>query len=286
MEVGPASDSLSISDSSEASTNPVPDGYVVVSPGTFKMGSPYGLFVPESEPCRYADEYPHQVSLSRSFLMKQTEVTQAEWVEVMGYNPSSNPECDACPVETVTRLEALEYTIALSEAEGLQPCYSITCPESEGPCAIWLFGDIYACEGYRLPTEAEWEYAARAGISTATYNGDIAEADCDATSSLPEPIAWYAQNSGETTHAVAQKDPNPWGLYDMLGNVQEWTWDDYADYESFVTDPLGVGGGLSTARGCADRDLPRDCRAATRFKYCEGCSASSLGFRLVKTLFE
>jgi formylglycine-generating enzyme required for sulfatase activity len=125
----------------------------------------------------------------------------------------------------------------------------------------------------------------RVGI---TRNGDIAEANCYGASPVLEPIAWYPENSSSTTHAVAQKDANPWGLYDMLGNVREWTWDGHAAYPGDVTDPVGPTSGASGSnrvyRGCSWGYTARYCRAAYRGGYSPGYRLDGLGFRPARSL--
>lgn len=255
--------------------------YVKIPAGTFEMGSP------ESEPDRSDDETQHEVTITRPFFMKRTEVTQAEWESLMGHNPSresaygaasGKTDCpDSCPVERVSWNDAIAYVNKLSEKEGLETCYETEdCGGNpSGGCEVgvdFCDGD-YACskiefkgldcKGYRLPTEAEWEYAARAGATGATY-GPL------------DDIAWYARNTGEMggiqlrkgTRPVGQKKPNDFGLYDMLGNVYEWTSDYYfAGYpDEPVVDPLGFADGFGRLlRGCSVKDTERKCRLAFRF---------------------
>ncbi|MDP6947383.1 MAG: formylglycine-generating enzyme family protein, partial [Myxococcota bacterium] len=170
-------------------------------------------------------------TISRDFWIQKTEVTQAQWQDLMGVNPAHFSGCGLdCPVEQVTFTEVLGYLNALSEKEGLEACYTVTeetLDWPEGP----------SCEGYRLPTEAEWEYTARAGTTGPAY-GDV------------PTIAWVYDNSyptGDPTkpepRPVAQKPTNAWGLHDTLGNVYEWTWDWYAEYDlETATDPTGLDG--------------------------------------------
>jgi formylglycine-generating enzyme required for sulfatase activity len=262
---------------------------VIIPAGTFTMGSP------PTEPCRDGLETQHEVTLTQSFSLKPTEVTQAEWQALMGNNPSgASPGCDDCPVETVNWYEALAYCNALSASAGLEACYTLSgcnalSPGTNMTCTGVTVtapdGDVYGCEGYRLPTESEWEYAARAGTTEATYNGDIGEGDCTPVSPVLEPIAWYSENSSSTTHPVAQKDANPWGLYDMLGNVWEWTWDRKAAYPGDVTDPTGASNGSNRVfRGCCWISAARDCRAAYRFDFSPVYRFAVLGFRPARSL--
>ena len=192
---------------------PAPVGFVYIEPGTFMMGSPTG------EDGRSDDETQHQVTLTRGFYLQTTEVTQGEWQRVMGNNPSHFANCGSdCPVEMVSWMDAVAYANALSLEEGLVECY-------DGRGNVVGAATIYDCDGYRLPTEAEWEYAARAGSGRAQYG-------------VSGRIAWTGDNSDGTVHPVGVLRPNRWGLFDMLGNVLEWTNDVYGPYGDSATDPL------------------------------------------------
>lgn len=202
----------------------VSENFVFVEGGSFKMGSN-----DESEL-----EQPRLSVTVSSFYIGKYEVTQEEYQKIMGLNPSDNSwnaqdgeNQDLLPVECVTWYEALVYCNELSIAEGLTPCYTIngnTNPSKweKEPTRKW---DAVTCNwnanGYRLPTEAEWEYAARGGNKTRgyTYSG----------SNTIENVAWYTDNSNEKTHQVGKKTPNELGIYDMSGNVSEWCWDWYND---------------------------------------------------------
>lgn len=208
----------------------MPPNMVVVQGGTFDMGST-GIDA-------RADEKPvHQVSLS-GFSIGKYEVTQKEWEEIMGSTRNrSKWKGDNLPVECVTWYEAVEYCNLRSTAEGLDPVYSGS-------------GDKIVCDfsknGYRLPTEAEWEYAAKGGTGVAAYT-------LYAGSNTPGDVAWYDANSNTTIHPIGQKAPNSLGLYDMSGNVREWCWDRYdASYykKSPSENPTGPEtGGSRVSRG-------------------------------------
>ncbi len=234
-----------------------PQGYVRIAPGTFTMGSPVGEADRDDDD---DDERQHSVTITRAFCMKATEVTQSEWQTVMGSNPSRFSNCGAnCPVERVSWEDAVGYANALSRRGGLPECYA-------GSTFTGL-----GCRGYRLPTEAEWEYAARAGTAGATY-GNL------------DSVAWYPANSGSATHPVGQKQPNAWGLYDMLGNVWEWTGDWFGAYSGETSDPAGAPAGPDRVwRGGSWFNINRETRVALRGIATPDVHNGHLGFRLVRT---
>ncbi len=250
-----------------------PPGYSYIPAGTFTMGSPI------SEPDRGSDETQHEVTLTRAFWMKQTEVTQGEWQTLMGNNPSlfqgpSYPDAVNRPVEMVSWWDALAFANLMSSNAGLSSCYTLTgCSGTPGggnyECTDATFAGA-GCTGYRLPTESEWEYAARAGTTGARY------------AEPPGDVAWSSENSGAQTHAVAGKLANAWGLFDMLGNVWEWTWDWYGTYPGAVTDPTGAAtGALRAARGAT---YNFDATFARSAKRAAGTPFGNLGFRLVRSV--
>ena len=171
---------------------------------------------PADEKDRYPDEGPQTtVTIRHGFWMGKYEVTQAEYLAVMGKNPSHFTGDETRPVDSVTWADATEYCAQLTKRERTA-------------------GRIAAGLAYRLPTEAEWEYACRAGTKTRFSYGD------DPDYSQLTDYAWYRQNAGFTTHPVGQKKPNPWGLYDMLGNAWEWCQDWYGAYPGgTAVDPQG-----------------------------------------------
>lgn len=213
---------------------------VRVKGGTFQMGSP------DTEPDRVSDERQHAVTV-QDFAIGATEVTQAQWRAVMGNNPSANKDCDDCPVEQVSWNEVQEYIDKLNAKAG---------------------------KTYRLPTEAEWEYACRSGGKAELYCGG---ADLD-------QLAWYGTNSEGKSHPGGQKTPNGLGLYDMSGNVWEWSCSAYAkDYDGSETRCRGKNlAGQVANRGGAWGNNPLNARAAARFWNSPTYRHFYLGFRLAQ----
>ncbi|MDR0448598.1 MAG: SUMF1/EgtB/PvdO family nonheme iron enzyme [Treponema sp.] len=252
---------------------------VRINGGAFTMGSP------ASEPERGRDETPHRVTVS-SFYMGKYQVTQKDYEEIMGTNPSrfKGPNL---PVEMVSWYDAVEYCNKRSQKEGLSPAYTIN---SRTPAAGYPITNARVslnrnATGYRLPTEAEWEYASRAGTATPFSTGN------NITTSQANYNGYHPYNNNakgtnrEKTTDVGSFAPNPWGLYDMHGNVWEWCWDWYASYPSRVqTNPLGPASGtLRVFRGgswgSAGHYLRSDCRFGINPFY----HLSIIGFRVVRS---
>jgi formylglycine-generating enzyme required for sulfatase activity len=247
-----------------------PTNMVFISPGTFRMGSP------EDELDRYDNEGPQtDVTISRGFWMGKCEVTQGEYEGVMGNNPSwcnGDRTADGYPdfgtdltrpVEQVSWNDATEYCAKLTERERLA-------------------GRIAPNSVYRLPTEAEWEYACRSWTSTRYSYGD------DPGYTNLTNYAWYSDNSARQTHPVGQKLPNPWGLHDMHGNVYEWCQDRWGDYVGGIAlDPQGPETGWDRVFRGGDYgdwgglDCLRVCRSSARERDFQVNGNYYSGFRVV-----
>jgi formylglycine-generating enzyme required for sulfatase activity len=232
-------------------------GFVRIEGGSFQMGSSTGE----------SNEKPIHTVTVKSFSMGKYQVTQKEWTAVMGSNPS-NFKGDNRPVENVTWYETVEYCNKRSLKEGLTPAYRGS-------------GDTITCDwnanGYRLPSEAEWEFAAKGGAKEyliTEYSG----------SNNVEAVAWYTGNSGSSTHPVGTKAANSLGLYDMSGNVWEWCWDWYGPYDnSSQTNPAGASSGsVRVVRGGSWLNSAGLVRSAYRYSYAPSFRSSYIGFRLVR----
>lgn len=236
---------------------------VMVLKGSFTMGSPAG------EAGRGLDEVQHTVTLTTDFWMAESEVTQKQYRNLMGSNPA-NFIGDDLPVENVNWSDAVAYCNTLSLIEGLTPCYQIS-----GTTVAWPSG--VKCTGYRLPTEAEWEYAANpATLPRTVYAG----------SNTVDGVAWYDLNAGNTTHAVKTKTANGRGLYDLSGNLWEWVWDYYqSNYATLpATDPIGPAtGGNRMVRGGSWFLPSTDARVARRFSISPAVRGNVMGIRFVRS---
>lgn len=261
----------------DTSKGNVHENFVLIEGGTFQMGSP------ESEPWRSEDEKQHSVTVS-DFYMSKFELTQKEYYEIIGENPS-NFLGENLPVENISWLDAVSYCNARSEKEGLTPVYTI-----DGQNVSW----DRSANGYRLPTEAEWEYACRAQTTTPFYIEATPSAD-DANyyGHYPYEIEdnYFSQGSlevkpgqyRETTVEVDSFSANPYGLYNMHGNVGEWVWDYYGEYSTEdQIDPSGPENGtLRIYRGGGWNDFAKNLRSAYRATLEQNKGSFNLGIRLV-----
>ncbi len=234
--------------------------FVLVPAGTFDMGSPDS---PDGgELGRSDNEALHEVTITNAFYLQDAEVTQDQWQQIMGDNPSTHASCPQCPVTNVTWDEVQDFITEYEQRV------------DDGTT-------------YRLPTEAEWEYATRANSSAPFANGDITELGCDENilDSNLEKMGWYCANSNEKSHEVKGKLANDFDLYDMHGNVAEWVQDRYQEvYDAGpLTDPTGPDTGDNrVARGGGFDSQPATCRSAARAPYLPSHQADNLGFRLVQ----
>lgn len=262
--------------------------YVRIEPGTFLMGSP------ETEPGRFKDERLHEVRITRPFLLQATEVTREQWRDVMNSEPSwsRHPGCgDACPVDSVSWFDVVVYANALSIREDFPSCYALDgCDGDPGGGCPWFQTDCNGdhrcrgvrfegldCLGYRLPTEAEWEYAARAGTTTAFSTGPGIRGD----------QAAFITDKELRVSPVGSFPPNPWGLYDLHGNVYEFVWDWYSPFpgRAPVTDPQGPNSGnVRVVRGGSAGFSSEHLRSAHRSAMIPWERSNQDGFRLARTL--
>jgi formylglycine-generating enzyme required for sulfatase activity len=239
---------------------------VYISGGTFTMGSP------STEVNRGSSEVQHEVTVS-SFYMGAYEVTQGEYQALMGSWPGTAPSStygvgDNYPMYYVSWYDAVNYCNALSLSEGLTPAYTVS-----GTTVTLNQG----ASGYRLPTEAEWEYACRAGTTTPFSTGNNITTD-QANYDGDYPYNGNAAGIDRgTTTAVGTFAANAWGLYDMHGNVWEWCWDWYGSYASGA-----VSGSSRVARGGSWYSLAQYLRSAYRNYYSPSNRGSNVGFRLVR----
>ena len=240
--------------------------------GIFRMGCTEAVEdFPEDTDCFERESPTHTVEITKPFVLMRTEVTQGLYESIMAENQSSFAYGDDFPVEMVSWFDAVRFANALSRIEEREECYSIV-EEETGTAVTWLGFD---CKGWRLPTEAEWEYAAR-GNENFIYAG----------ADNLDDIAWYGNNSENQTQKVGQKDPNAFGLYDMNGNVWEWVWDWYADYTSEdQSDPIGPSAGDNRIyRGGGWFFDASYVRVSNRFSNEPSFTGYNIGIRLARSL--
>lgn len=273
-----------------------------IGEGEFKMGSP------PKESDRFMDEAQHRVRISRPFLLGTREVTQQQFIDVMGFNPSwfapgagggakiPGVKWRELPVEQVSWFDAIAFCNRLSVMDGLKPYYRLQHVRFEGNAIVAADVSVAGGLGYRLPTEAEWEYACRTG-SGEPYQFGLAKKNPKGNFRYRRSISYGTSTkviSLERTAVVASYHPNPWGLNDLHGNVAEWCWDWYdKDYATprrayyskpkAVVDPLGPATGRHrVARGGSWLSDQSGCRAAARFWQAPETVKYYTGFRVAR----
>lgn len=245
---------ICFSDSAKTITNSIGMEFALIPAGTFIMGSP------KDEVQREPDERQYKVILTRDFYLQTTEVTQGQWKRVLGYNPSHFSKCgDDCPVEMVSWNDAQEFIKRLNQIEEINK--------------------------YRLPTEAEWEYACRAGTTTPFYTGTcISTEQANYNGNKPIPNCPKGEYRKKTVR-VGSFLPNPWRLHDMHGNVWEWCQDWYSKRypKSDVVDPRGPSfGALAVLRGGSWYSAARIVRSAYRRWDIPDYRSNVIGFRVAR----
>lgn len=239
-------------------TNSLRMEFCFLTAGSFYMGSP------KTESRRFADETLHKVVLTNHFYLSAFLTTQAQWRAILGENPSKHSGCKDAPVECVNWYDCINYIERLNE-------------EEYGAELRKYLGNEWR---YSLPTEAQWEYACRAGSSSPYYVGEtITLKDGNFGKTQVESSPTTQQR---VTTIVGKYPPNQWGFYDMIGNVCEWTLDGYSDYvDSLSENPIGKAEHAErVARGGSWKSLPENCRSASRFNFLPTYKSDSCGFRV------
>jgi len=277
------------SDSENVLSKDIPLEMVFIPGGNFIMGSD------DEGAAACVAPRPERTVIVDSFYIGKYQITQAQYNSVMGANLSffqgtnipSGVNGNNLPVEGVSWYNAVEFCNKLSERDGFNPVYNIdkenkdTNNTEELDNVKWKVSLIDGANGYRLPTEAQWEFACRAGTTTTYNTGDI----------INDETGWYGDNSGGRTHEVGKKPPNAWGLYDIHGNVWEWCWDfvnfggeNYYDFAPDPdTNPLGLNSGNRRAeRGGSWKSPPNRISSSYRERYRPHNSSNDLGFRVVR----
>lgn len=287
---------------------PIPAGFVLISAGTFTMGSPAG------ELGRNEDEIPHKVTFTNDFYLSATEVTNQQYADLAQW-AFNNGYCAATSLSLQDNLdgsskELLDLDGYGSEISFSEGTFTVDAGKEDDPakCISWYGAvaycdwlslkegisraynhdtwycngqDPYSAEGYRLPTEAEWEYACRAGSQTAFANGEITDTGCE--DDVLNEIGWYCGNTPDRAHPVKQLIANEWDLYDMHGNIEEWCNDWYGSYNGDETNAVGPNTGTDrVVRGGNWDFIARACRSAFRAHHDPKSGDSLSGFRVCR----